>query len=402
MKKEESEEKEINFLKIISKQSNVIIFLIALAIFLLMNFVFGVKTDIQQHANLTKNLLADGARVPGNFLYYFVVAALGFLSENPGVLILSSSFALAFAVAFKFYFTKKFMFAINKDAFSESIMKMNKLELLVIVGAGLSIFAHNLLAIPKNMYLGNVPPNVWHNSTTIFLMPVAVLLFWKSYEVLMKSKTEIKDLFFISILIALNLAIKPSFFLSFVAAFPLMSLIKNKLNKSFWIQMLPIIVGCGLLIFQAKVIYSESTTNAYSSGSLKLAPFHIWNYFTGKTIHLSLFASCLFPFLLVLAYFKEIKKSVVFHYASLIFIISLLWYILVSETGPREYHGNFSWQAIVGSYILFMTSVTLFLRYAFQKEKFTRRDKILSIVLGLHVLSGFIYIYHILSTGSYI
>ena len=399
---EEEVKKEFDFFKIITKQSNVIIFLVALAIFLLMNFVFGVKTDIQAHALLAKKMIVEGARIPGNFLYYVIIAGVSLLSENEGILILVSCFTLAFAVALKFHYTRKFIIATNTDAFSQKGKKMSSLILLAMIGAGVCVFAHNLLLIPKNMYLGNVPPNVWHNSTTIFLMPFAVLLFWKSYEMLIKAKNDYKDLIVITLLIAINLAIKPSFFLCFVAAFPLISLIKNRFNKNFWLQMIPMFVGGVLLIIQAKIIYAETTVSLYSAGSLKIAPFHIWNYFTANTIHLSLFASCLFPVLLVLAYFGQIRKSLMFQYASLIFIVSLLWYILVSETGPREFHGNFSWQAITGSYILFMASVSLFIQFSFQKDKFTRRDKILALVLSLHVISGLFYIYHILTTGSYI
>ena len=87
-----------------------------------------------------------------------------------------------------------------------------------------------------NYFLGKVSPNIWHNSTTIFLMPFAILLFWKSYQVL--SGTQKENTLLISMLVILNVFIKPSFFFVYVSVFPILLLFQFGISRSFFIKLI--------------------------------------------------------------------------------------------------------------------------------------------------------------------
>ncbi|OQX97833.1 MAG: hypothetical protein B6I24_07425 [Bacteroidetes bacterium 4572_128] len=70
-------------------------------------------------------------------------------------------------------------------------------------------------------------------------------MFWISYKQLLEHKN--KRIYIISLLIALNIFSKPSFFLVFVVIYPLFLLYKYKLSKTFFLNLIPIVFGALLL-----------------------------------------------------------------------------------------------------------------------------------------------------------
>jgi len=78
----------------------------------------------------------------------------------------------------------------------------------------------NLPLIPSKILL--ITSNIWHNPTTIFLMPFAVFLFLDSLFFI--KKPNIKRLYKVVFpVLIVSIFIKPSFFFCFGVVFPVLS-----------------------------------------------------------------------------------------------------------------------------------------------------------------------------------
>lgn len=342
-------------------------------------FVMNIYTDIQGHIEQIQ-AMAKGELIRGNFLYYLIVWLLALGQSKSVYLAISSIIVLTFAVVSKYQITFHYL---KKQAAAAWL-------------ALFLIFAFSLPG-PDFFYRGQIPPNIWHNSTTIFLMPFALLLFIQSESYLLKG--SIQSLGGFMLLIALNVFIKPSFFFCLGVILPLFALFHFGIKKAFIDLALPIGLGWLLVILQYILTYylDPSTTDSVSGAGVQIAPLLVWRA-NSSMIWLSLLASLVFP-LGVLALRLWRKGQVAadgnsplwFSWALLGF--GILIYIFVAETGERALHGNFAWQNIVCMYMLFLVSVRTGLN--------PDRVKALAILLTLHVISGIAYLAKILLTGSY-
>jgi hypothetical protein len=191
----------------------IVVFVLAYIFF--RNLAFYVATDIQPHAEQVLNLSKGFSSIPPNFLYYIVVWFFAGFSTNIETIKLSSAIVLSLAVTFKFGVTQHVL----RDYLEKTIYKTlnnRQLHFILILSAFLLI----VFTIPdswyyhsgrQTLYLGRLVPNVWHNSTIIFLFPLALLLFWEQCCILFFDKKI--NLWWLSLLIFLNIATKPSFFL---------------------------------------------------------------------------------------------------------------------------------------------------------------------------------------------
>ena len=167
-----------------------------------------VSTDIQAHAAMAYSFAVDHDKLTPNFLYFFLVALLSGFTKYYPVYYVASIVLLCAAIAIKFllnnFYLKKYAAPGDNKALPFALSFM---MLFVFALPGLNFFH------VKDFYLGQLVPNVWHNSTVIFLMPFAMLLFFKSYELLFSNNqnTDGKNIIQITVLVIINALIKPSF-----------------------------------------------------------------------------------------------------------------------------------------------------------------------------------------------
>ncbi len=195
------------------------------------NFIWdNLKTDLTIHASFVQEI-HDGIRAyPANFLYYLTINLLSFF--NPSNLKFATIVTLSLALLFKFLITKNILrellpFTKEKDI----VINLIAFSLLIIIGLPTFPFIFS-----NFLYIGSYSANVWHNSTTIFAMPFVLLLFWQSYKQILEYKFV--RLFYILLLIILNILIKPSFLFAIIVVYPLLLLLVFKFSKSFWINLI--------------------------------------------------------------------------------------------------------------------------------------------------------------------
>ena len=151
-----------------------------------------------------------------------------------------------------------------------------------------------------------------------------------------------------------------------------------------------------LLLAQVWYTFKSSATDVLYEGlprgtGLKIDFFNVWSFFS-DSIPLSFLASFLFPLVVFFVYPKKASSWYLYRYAWALSAAGLLVYITVSETGPREFHANFSWQVIMSMYTLFLVSVTLMVYQMSGRSRWAWREWLVGGTFLLHVLAGVSYV----------
>jgi len=159
-----------------------------------------------------------------------------------------------------------------------------------------------------------------------------------------------------------------------------------------------------LIAFEYFSVYEATSTKTSTGGiefvffkhyltwikQLKIALIH--PYFSILLIHITSFS---FP-LIMLSIYKKVNTEQLFCW--LLVIFSILIYSFIKETGPRSNHGNFGWQKIPSTYLLFLVYSKLLIN----NFKITNYKKVIaSFFLIAHILSGFYYYSFIISSKNY-
>jgi hypothetical protein len=372
---------------------NLLVFIASFGLFGTMVIGLSVPTDIQWHAYHIQQALVGSLPPPANFLYYLAVYAFALFSTEPALLYLSSTLVLALSVTAKFHITRAFFLRHlrvlgHELEFSDRGIRFFSLSLLVV------------FSLPAgHFYLGQIPPNVWHSSTTIFVMPFALLLFLLSYDQLIQPTS--RRLLAITVLILLNVTAKPSFFFVLASVYPFFLLGRFGLKRTFWVNLLPVLLGVivtGLLYY---LIYVLEFTILISEGSgLEIRPFAAWSRLSSH-IPLSLLCSLFFPVTFLAVFRPGLGKHLLLEYAVSAYLVALGMFVLLAETGPRADHGNFIWQAVICAYILFAVTGVLFSTKIRQLGMRDWRIKVSGLAWSAHLLAGILYIGKMLFTRSY-
>lgn len=334
--------------------------------------------DFDAHLAFTANWLERGDPVPGNVLLYWLTAL--FAGFDPDRLLTGLVIVLGVAGAAKAWLTVSFVGDRRWGA----------------LAAGLCLLAFSLPV--GDPYLGQIPPSVWHNSTTMLLMPFAIGLWWTSLTYL-RTRSR-RTLWAVLALAALNVAAKPSFVLCFLVVFPLAAWCAHRTRR----DMLPAWLATGataaLVGVQYAYIYvSQRGGAATDEDSVVVDPLRVWSAFSDD-IPVSLLCSYLFPVAALLLGGPAIRRDLAVRYAAALAVVGAAIFALVKETGPRELDGNFVWQAIVTNYLLFLAVVAAAVPWL-RTRRTGWRQVVVVVAFLAHVVAGVLYLHDYLTTGRY-
>jgi hypothetical protein len=190
----------------------------------------------------------------------------------------------------------------------------------------------------KSVYLGQIAPTIWHNSTTILVMPVVILLFSASSRWLGAPTTRNATL--TSGLCVLSAAIKPSYAIALLFVLvPWYCYIALKTTGMSLLRLvghIAILLGpvIGTLLIQWLLIASYT--------AITIAPFGVWSLYSPNPIA-SLMLSLAFPLAVSILYRGCWRGNVGFVLAWAVFAVALMEFILLAEEGVRFNHANFLW-----------------------------------------------------------
>lgn len=394
----------MELVRIAKKNKDVLI----LFIFSLLFFTYlirFVRTDIISHLLHVENINDGLKEYPANFAYYFLINILSGFSSIWKIKILNAILVLSTATVFKYLISKRIIIKLN-----ESILGNNSTNKVTLIALSL-FFCYSIpdpfsIFVLEQFYLGRFVPTAWQNSTTIFLFPFAILLFWKQLKVLHSSyELKIPDILVLNTLVIANAIIKPSFLFVYipVTSLFLLSTFKNSSRKEFLWKLSPIVMGMLVIFLQKYLIYDikmgsiQETDSSIAIGF----PFKtLVHWIPAWYIPISFLLSYALPIYAIIAY-KNILKYKPFLFSISLAIAGILLSAFVYETGPRMYHGNFMWQNIICCYLIFLSTISFLTPTLLDKNSWTRKDKIMVGLLILHFLSGILYLIRIGITLKY-
>lgn len=356
--------------------------------------------DIRDHAYMAREMLLGERSILGStFVLYGLSILLSFFSENVDRIMTTICIILAAATTFKLFIATKEIKRIKLSENTNTNYWLSLgigLSLMIVFTLPVFYFSHGLF------YAGYFVPNVWHNSTTILLMPFAILLFLTSCKQIKEYNSRLDIL--LTILITINIFTKPSFLFVFICAYPLIMLFRYHFSKIFFRSLIPIIIGGIFIILQYWLIYQFSSQDLSEAQTSKIAIGFFEVYKLNISINLlpiSLIASYFFPIAYSISNWRKLKNNIIYLFVLLLVIISIAIYAIIFETGPRFTHGNFYWQIVPCSWILYFI-ITAYLARDIKEEKFSTKNKVLTAIYIIQVLCGVLYLARILFKQFYL
>ncbi len=355
----------------------------------------GLESDYPPDVEFAARGLKTGV-FPGNFLLEILMAVVALFHTDTARLNISLFLVLGLATGAKVWLSGRFI--VSQDPSTSSLGRL-PLVIAVTVGGLCSLaFCLPVLAAPR-VYLGEIPPNVWHNPSTILLMPFALGLFWASFQFLRDGRT--KWLWISLALGVLNIAAKPSFVLCFLPVFPCAALIRFRLGQEFARAALLTAAIAGLLGIQYLYVYVLDPPGSALKGSsgIIVAPLLVWKAYTTQ-IPKAFLASYLLPIVAIVFGGRLVWRNSAVHYALALAAVGLLAYALLAEQGARALEGNLTWQAIVTQYILLLTLVSVLLPWL-RSGRWGLRQVVIVLVFAAYIWAGAHFLVHWFDTKSY-
>lgn len=362
-----------------------------------------VNTDIPAHSNLAIDAASNWTHYPANFGLYLssnilapIMPKLGEITPTYRAL----SVIIAVAVGFKFIISTLIIRALI-------VWRQEKKRFVISAILGLvSIF---VFAIPYRYlggesfyyYYGSFVPNVWHNSTIIASMPFTLLLFWWSAKEI--EKPERRRVWALSTIAVLLVCIKPSFIFIYCSAFSILFFIRYRFQVRYIIHYAPVAASVLIVIAQWYFIYI-SETNTLGQSSVIFSPLGHWkSWTTGNSLILAIAASALAPFIAIFG--TRNPNDWKSYYAATLFIIGLVIYLLIAESGERFVSGNFYWQVVPSTFILFAMALGKLAESYLHYSQTSLRQKICMYIAAIgifaHLVFGLLYFSHIFEIKNF-
>lgn len=368
--------------------SGVLVFCISLLVFVSI-MVLGVQTDIQTHIIRNSYPNANPGLMP-NFLFYWFVWLLSFLLRSRLLVGGVVAIVLALAVLWKYVVSSKIIYReLEKEGQSFSVW--TRIETVGLI----FLFSLPVGFDIKHYYLGQFPANIWHNSTTILVMPFVVLAFDSCCQYFIDPDRKV----FLRLMLwsALIYIIKPSILPVFILIFPAFTLFKQGGTKGFlWTLLYSFTFG--LLLIFPMVFVANGNIDRVAEGGLEIALFKVWSLYSDNYAG-SLIASLLFPLGCVVLYMKEAIKDIRMWFGWSCWGLSFIMFTLINETGHFIRAGNFGWQVIMASFLLFLTSLNFTNARMQDSKKHGWKVIVLRSLFGLHLISGLFYLVKLILVG---
>jgi hypothetical protein len=370
------------------------ILLAVLTFFVVESFTSHWHTAICLHANIA-SVYAQNLALPCYFLYYLSIYIVAGFSSSVPLLFKASAIVLAIAMLAKYFMAYWYIKDKNNNILIPCILA------LFLWLAHPLLFTYN---INSNLYLGTIDMNIWHNSTIMFIYPLAIALFMVSLKYIQTGDN--KKLWLILLLAVINIYAKPSFYFVFAGIFPLMVFFKYKKSEQSKNTLIFSALIFGFFLIQYYWLYHDKilTDIIYKGEKSDIAITFLMEWkLISKHIIFDLLRSIAFPLAFSLCFFDKIRRNSEWIYSFLMFIVGMLIFIFVQETGPRFGHANFIWQANIALFIWFFACIRIWHNDLLHRNFLWKKTDILPLLFLLwHVVSGIIYIAKLLVVHDFL
>jgi hypothetical protein len=258
-------------------------------------------------------------------------------------------------------------------------------------------------ARPKNIYLGQIAPNVWHNSTNILAAPFAIAAFLAAISLL--RVLSVRNALVFSGLVVLAALAKPNYPIAFLPVVGVATLVllwrsRTKFSTSVLILAIAYVPVLAALCYQYLVVYVGAPIVTSTKPSFD--PLAVWRAFS-PNIPLSLALSLAGPILVFVALRPDRRRSLPVVLSWVALLIAIAQAALLGEqdkAGHLVLDGNWFWGAYTALAIVFFVSFIELVRLVRSTPHSLERNLIIGVaVLALvgHIAAG---VYYVLNIGA--
>ena len=227
--------------------------------------------------------------------------------------------------------------------------------------------------------------NAWHNTTYLGMRLSALGAIWAYLRMCgyLESKRHALDWVVLTLCCLISTAIKPSFMMGFGPAIVILcvyDLIKEgkRALPRFAALLVSFAISAAVLAMQYFVLYVGDTSSGIEFGIAR-----IWRFYH-HCVPIGMLQSYLLPLLVLYGCLRLRCADRNYVFAWVFFIIVLLIYLLLNETGTRKLHANFGWGLKMGVYYLMISSVVAF----FKIQKGSSTTRLSSLYVQTHAMRG--------------
>lgn len=340
-------------------------------------------TDYGAHLDFTQWMMRQGKTFLSHFVFQYGVALFYYfgLSLIGAATVLSLIATVATALV---------MYVIFRRESGPQLAALLAFAMLVI--GPLSI-----VTLPeKELYLGYMTPNAYHNPTLVLLKPVALALLMLGTRAFDRGVDSPRWglVAAAALLSVLSCLTKPSFQICFLPGLGLLTALAIVRREEVDLRLC--VLGVAVPSFLALGWQYFTSFDQVRTSEIFLAPFRVINLLADRTL-LKFVLSVGFPVLVTACFFREAvrDKFLMIAWASAGF--GLTYAYSLAEAGTRLSHGNFLWSGYISVFVLYVASVPVLLR-----EKKTTKRQICWGLFALQVLSGTIFAVSQMSGGDYL
>lgn len=316
-----------------------------------------ITSDFGQHIDFARRAYEGMGLWPRHVLFFALVALTSFWSASLLVWQTSAWMWLAFFVAAKFLASVWF----GRLWVKRSQVSQGREAGWIIAGAlGLTVvfcFPQPAAYALDLWYAYSFPPNTWHNSTQIAVMPIAIIVFGLSVLQL-DEPGNVRRAVAIAVFAILSALAKPSFLMAWLPSYGLCTLIVWARRRSFYefiIAASPIALAVVIVLLQYYLIYVENINNSV----VKIGYLDAWMSRVDRTpmhFYISIFFSSLFPLVFYALHPRKIVQLP--HILSIGMVVtSYIFAMGLSEAGDSIQAGNFMWPIITANFISYMLCI---------------------------------------------
>ncbi|WP_148284964.1 hypothetical protein [Pseudobdellovibrio exovorus] len=231
-------------------------------------------------------------------------------------------------------------------------------------------------------YLGIWSPLAYHNPTSTWLKPVALLTIFIYFKLLDDDRKNIKQSWLLALLIFLGAVIKPNFALCFIPVLFMDMLFRKKVYQGVLIILptLCVLLGQYLITFAADIEQKSSVVFTLAGP---------WSVYSNNILG-AIIQNLLAPILITYTLFKIEAFSHKYKLIWSIVLVALLQGLFLAESGHRYEGMNFIWGYVVAVDILFLVSVVEFTRNIDSYS--SKWKKTVVSILALHAICGLAFI----------
>ena len=325
------------------------------------------RSDVITHVTLLQESRATD-RPLGYSVYYALLEWLSGGDLNTGHLLNLSVIMLGCAMAFKIGLT---FLIVRHGTGSPRIVSLSAAVFLFLV------MPLNL-TLSDEFYLGRFTGTIWHNSTTIMLIPIGIVAFYVCLEYLTKESHAWWMHVLVGCVFALSAAVKPNHVLTLVPAAAVFVLVRKRgmvpppcghagpAGRGMVLRLAVLgLPAVGVLLTQYVLV---SQPDALVRLDVQVRFMQVWDILlNGRSAALALLESFLLPVVIAGVLRRRALSSspVVLSFISL--GVALVQFILLAEIradGRVDWSANWSWGVMVSTYLVYLAVTVLWLKHA--------------------------------------